>query len=79
MTWIKRYDNTVPSNFSYVQLEDFKDIAVRGSGSTWNIQGIEKATGDLWSFYPLVYASEADADAALARLFNGIGSIDLSA
>lgn len=78
MTWIKRYDNTVPSDFSYVELEDFREIAVRGSGATWNIQGFEKSTGNLIAFYPLAYATEADADAALAKLFGIVGAIDLS-
>ncbi len=78
MTWIKRYDNTVPSDFSYVLLEDYREIAVRGSGTTWNIQGYEKTSSTLVSFYPLTYATEAAADAALAKLFGLTGSIDLS-
>lgn len=77
-TWVKRYDNSVPSGFTYVQLEDFKDVGARGSGTTWNVQGIEKATGSLIAFYPLSYSSEADADAAVAKLFGYVGAIDLS-
>jgi len=79
VTWIKRYDNTVPGDFSYIELEDLREIAVRGSGSTWNIQGFEKATGSLVAIYPLTYAAEADADAALAKLYGIVGAIDLSA
>jgi hypothetical protein len=78
VTWVKRYDNSVPSNFSYIELEDLREIAVRGSGSTWNIQGVEKSTGTLTAIYPLLYSTEADADAALAKIFGLTGSIDLS-
>jgi hypothetical protein len=79
VTWIKRYDNTVPSDFSYIELEDLREIAVRGSGSTWNIQGFEKATGSLIALYPVPYATETEADAALAKLYGIVGAIDLSA
>lgn len=79
MAWIKRYDNTVPSEFSYIELEELTGIGVREAGGFWNIQGYEKSTGNLVPIYPIAYATQAEADAALAKLFDLIGSIDLSA
>lgn len=77
-TWIKRYDNSVPDGFSYVQLEDFKNIAVRGSDTTWLVQGVEKATGGFVVFGPPVsYTTQAAADAVLAAMFHAIGAIDV--
>lgn len=77
--WIKRYDNSVPAEFSWIQLESLREVAVRGSDSTWVIQGYNEANS-LIGLYPLPYSTEAEANDVLARLFSGSGvaTIDLS-
>jgi len=78
-TWVKRYDGSVPSEFCWIQLESLREVAVRGSGSTWHIQGYNEQN-QLIPLFPLLYATEVAANEALARLFGGSGvkTIDLS-